>query len=107
MHCIYPFKGTKSHSNADGLLRLPLPNTEHDDTEVDGTHVFMTEQFENLPVTCKEVRHATASDPVLSRIYDNVMNGWINSEVEVNLKPFDTRKLELSAHQVVFYAEYV
>ena len=27
------------------------------------------------------------------------MNGWSNSEVEVNLKPFHTRKLELSAHQ--------
>ena len=71
------FKGTKSHGNADGLSRLPRVQSEQsDDYDVDGTFVFINEQFETLPVTCKEVRQATAKDPILSRVYDMVMHGW-------------------------------
>ena len=65
------YKGTKSHSNADGLSRLSLQADDDDNnSDVDGTHVFYTEQFENLPVTCKEVCQATRNDPTLSRVYE-------------------------------------
>ena len=94
------YKGTKSHGNADGLSRLPLQADDDDNSDVDGTHVFYTEQFENLlvPVTCKEVCQATRNDPTLSRVYKYSVNGWPSTE-KVNLEPFFNRKLELSVHQ--------
>ena len=63
------YKGTKSHGNADGLSLLPLQADDDDNNNsaVDATHVFYIEQFENLPVTCKEVCQATRNDPTLSK----------------------------------------
>ena len=65
------YRNTKSHGNADGLSRLPLPTDDtNTDDIVDSTHVFHVTQLEALPVTVEEVKQQTARDPILSRAYD-------------------------------------
>ena len=39
---------------------------------------------------------ATRQDPVLSRVYDYVKEGWPGTEAETAVKPFADRKTELS-----------
>ncbi|XP_052281334.1 uncharacterized protein K02A2.6-like [Dreissena polymorpha] len=95
------FKGTKSHGNADGLTRLPRAQCakQINGYEVDGTFALASEQFDALPVTCKEVRQTTAKDPVLSRVYDMVMNGWPRDDDATEVAAFRNRRNELSVHQ--------
>lgn len=90
------FKGTKLHGNADGLSRLHLP--EEDTDELDSTHLYMLSQFDSLPVTPRDIRQATAKDPVLARVYDATMSGW-GGQGHKYLAPFYSRRTELSVHQ--------
>ena len=52
-------------------------------------------QIQILPVTAKDIAKATMVDPVLSRVYQYVVNGW-PTEVSEDLKPFKQRSLELT-----------
>ena len=51
-------------------------------------------QIQVLPVTAKDIAKATIVDPVLSRVYQYVMNGWPN-RVSEDLKPFKQGSLKL------------
>ena len=55
-------------------------------------------QIQVLPVTTKDIAKATVVDPVLSRVYQYVMNGWPN-KVSEDLKPFKQRSLELTVEE--------
>ena len=55
-------------------------------------------QIQILPVTVKDIAKATIVDPVLSRVYQYVLNGWHN-EVSEDLKRFKQRSLELTVEE--------
>ena len=93
------YRNTKSHGNADGLSRLPLPTDDtNTDDIVDSTHVFHVTQLEALPVTAEEVKQQTARDPILSRAYDATMRGWGDND-DSDLQPYFRRRTELTVHQ--------
>lgn len=94
------YKGTKHHGNADALSRSPLDVVDND--ELDEIDLFYSAQFDTLPVTSEKIRYETQRDPVLSQVLDYVQSGSFpvkNSEVSDDLKPYMSRKDELSSHQ--------
>ena len=54
---------------------------------------------ENFPITAKDIGKATLLDPVLSKVFDLVMIGRPEKCYEENLKPYYTRRHELSCEQ--------
>lgn len=62
------------------------------------------EALERSPVTPERVRTFTAKDPVLSRVRHFVSHGWPDTQKvkqDDALKPYATRKDELSVHEGV------
>ena len=93
------YRNTRSHGNANGLSRLPLPTDDtNTDDILDSTHVFNVTQLEALPVTAEEVKQQTARDPILSRAYDATMRGWGDNN-DSDLQPYLRRRTELTVHQ--------
>ncbi|XP_062864461.1 uncharacterized protein K02A2.6-like [Trichomycterus rosablanca] len=71
------FKGTKQHSNADGLSHLPLLTTEEEKTTaLDPADVFHTTLVEQLPVTSAEIQRETRNEPTISKVYGITVQGW-------------------------------
>ena len=58
---------------ADGLSRLPLPSTAFGESAV---FKFEERLVDCLPITHKEISHATRVDPVLSRVLEFVRSSW-------------------------------
>ena len=69
------FKSTETHSNADGLSRLPLHNQEVVG-ETKTVTIFNLTQIQALPVTYNQVQAATRRDPILSKIVNYVRRRW-------------------------------
>ncbi|XP_021354167.1 uncharacterized protein K02A2.6-like [Mizuhopecten yessoensis] len=93
------YKHTKAHGNADSLSRLPLkgegPVDSDDDKAINALHIS---QLDQLPVTQTQIRRETIRDPLLSTVYQSVMNGW-EDIVDPDLKHYAARKTELTVHQ--------
>ena len=87
------FKPTKSHSNADGLSRLPLPILDSETTS-SSVSVFNIAQIQSLPVTFQQVQATTRRDPILTKVSAYVTTGW-PEKVPENLKPYQTRQHEI------------
>ena len=87
--------GTKM-SNADGLSRLPLPESP---TSVPSPedHVFLLKLLDHTPVTAAKIKAWTDKDPVLSRIRKFTLYGWPDSCEETEIKPYLHRQSEISA----------
>ena len=56
--------------NADGLSRLPL-EVSVDEQPEPGETVLLMEQMETTPITAKQIRQWTGSDPDLARVRDS------------------------------------
>ena len=69
------YRSTEAHANADSLLRLPLKSQEAPITS-DEPAVFNVSQLEGLLVTSQQLRAATRTDPVLSKVICYVRSGW-------------------------------
>ena len=69
------FKPTAEHCNADGLSRLPQESKPQSEppTEVS---LFNIGLIHNLPISSTQVQRATRDDPLLSKVYSFVRNGW-------------------------------
>ena len=81
---------------ADALSRLPLPSKAGDVSAV----LKVEERLVDcLPITQKEINHATRVDPVLSRVLEFVKNGWPQYVEDLRLKPFFHCRYELSIEQ--------
>ena len=78
---------SKQNAVADALSRLPLPSTAGGESAV-----FKVEErlVDCLPITHKEISHATRVDPVLSRVLEFVRSGWPQHIEDLLLKPFST-----------------
>ena len=93
------FKSTQSHANADGLSRLPLTTGEQEG-QCPEASIFNLAQLDSLPVTATQVEQATRTDPELSKVLEYTRYGW-PKQVPEALKPFETRRLELTVERAV------
>ena len=91
------FRPTGDHGNADGLSRLPLRISPPDDPNAD-PKVFNISQMEALPVTVRQLRAATSSDRVLSKVYRYTKGNW-PQQVPADLRPFFNRRNELTVEE--------
>ncbi len=86
------YKSTHRNANADGLSRLPLPES---DCTSSVPASFNIGQIQALPITSDSIRTATRSDPILSKVLLYTRKGWPGRVSDV-FKPFYVRKQELS-----------
>ena len=82
------YRPTGAHANADSLSRLPLKGEGTITSEEPA--LFNISQLESLPITTKQLRAATRTDPILSKVLHYVRTGWPNIEV--------TRSYVLTGH---------
>ena len=85
------FRPTTKHGNADGLSRLPLPDSFPVGNSIEPT-IF---QLGHLPVTAEEVAAATRLDPTLKTLQQHLQKGWPN-KIDEPLVPFWRRREGLS-----------
>ena len=90
------FVPSKQNAVADALWRLPLPSTLSGENAI-----FKVEErlVDSLPITHKEISHATQEDPVLSKVLEFVRHGWPQHVEDIRLKPYFNRRFELSFEQ--------
>jgi len=88
------FRPTSTHSNADGLSRLPLRDSTALGYLPDATN-FNIAQIDALPVTSAELEVATQRDSILSKVLYYTRTRWPNV-VKESFKPYWNRRLELS-----------
>ena len=89
------YRRSAEHGNADAMSRLPqasevTPNPED---------LFYFSYVDELPVTASDIRKATQTDKVLTKVKEYVQNGWPNHMPDTELKPFFVRRNELSIDQ--------
>ena len=88
------FKPGSQHANADVLSRLPLP--EHPTSvPLPQETVLLMEVLQASPVTAKQIKTWTSHDPVLSKVRDKVLQGWVDTR-DLSMQPYQRRKHELS-----------
>ena len=88
------YRPTGAHANADGLSRLPLPDSRPEGNPEDTT-IFMIGQLEALPVQALAVAAETASDTTLKRVVQYLRGGWPR-QVPETLLPFWRRRDEMT-----------
>ena len=89
------YKPGPEHANADALSRLPLP-VSPPTIPLPAETVFAMELLNLTPVSVNEIRIGTRCDPILSQVIKFVQHGWPNHNSDEALKPYFTRKAELS-----------
>nr|XP_055073117.1 uncharacterized protein K02A2.6-like [Misgurnus anguillicaudatus] len=91
---------SEKHSNADGLSRVPLPDTTDVGTAAlsENVHALIAEHFEQAPLNADQVARVTRRDKVLSKVLKYVMDGWPRS-VDESLKAYHSRRDELSTER--------
>ena len=99
------FRPTQEHSNADALSRLPLPRPQYSESSSEPS-AFNIRQIRFLPLTFKTVQRATRSDQSLNKVYFYTTKGWPNAIPDA-LKPFHTRRAELTVKEAVYCGECV
>jgi hypothetical protein len=60
----------------------------YDSDNLDAEEIFHISHFEALPVTSDAIARETRRARVLSRVYEQVMNGWKEGNHNELLKPF-------------------
>lgn len=93
------FREAARHGNADGLSWLPLPVSAKE--KPDTVELFHINYLGVLPVSCKEIRTNTRTDPVLVQVLEIVSTGRFPkaNDVDSALAPFLSRKDELTIQQ--------
>ena len=91
------YKEGQNHGNADGLSRLPLPDTIAR-VPTPGETILLMDRLETLPVGADHIADWTASDPVLQQVLRRVHHGWGDKCPDKSLEPYYLRKDELSTH---------
>ena len=97
------FVPSKQNAVADALSRLPLPSTLSDENAF-----FKVEELlvDSLPITHKEISHATQVDPVLSKVLEFVRHGWPQHIEDIRLNPISTFDLNYPSSKVACYGGY-
>lgn len=93
------FRGTKLQGHADALSRVPLHSVDQPQDEKDPIDLFYNKHFDDLPVTCVQIRRETQRDPLLSHVLDYVVRGHFPQGCDDELKPYLNRRDELNVYQ--------
>ena len=94
------YRTSKANANADCMSRLPVNSNISSSDTLDCVDMFQTSVIDtSLPVTCANIRTETRKDPILSCVYNEIMNGWTNTCSDLKLKPYFVRRNELTIHQ--------
>ena len=91
------YRPGSQNGNADGLSRLPLADVP-EITPVPGDVIHLLETISTSPVDATKVKLWTARDPVLSLVLQFVLQGWPLKVEDEALKPYFTRREELSVY---------
>lgn len=100
-HYTIEHRSTQKHANCDALSRLPLNTEQGSGDEVDEVALFYSSIIDTLPITAKDIRKATRTDPVLSQVTARIQEGWQDDQSGNDLKPYFHRRGELTMHQGV------
>ena len=71
------------------LVQASLEEQEEEEEE------YLISYLEELPVTARDIAAATRKDPVLARLYDFTLHGWLQAFNAPVLEPYFSRKQEL------------
>ena len=88
-------RSSQKHGNCDVLSRFPI---EGPPIAAELRVNYFT-KIDELPVTAKQIAEETRKNPLLAKAYDFTMSGWPAKCPDEALKPFFTRREELSAEQ--------
>ena len=92
------YRSSGAHGNADAMSRLPLKQ-QPASVPVPEEVVLLMEQLQDSPTDVTAIRKATAHHPLLSRVLQFVQQGWLDQCEEEELKPFWSRRTELSVQE--------
>ena len=93
--CKIAFKpGTTQQANADGLSCLPLRKQPRN-VPVPEKSVLLFESLQQSPVRAREIRALVDEDPVISRVHENIQQGWRHTDSE-EMRPYQRVNQELS-----------
>lgn len=90
------YRKSEDHANADALSRLPHG---HSDVGKEGTVYTLGAVDEDFPVHAVDIAHATSKDPVLSKVFDCCLTGWTETCTDEDLRPYHSKRHELSCEQ--------
>ena len=90
------YRAGVQNANTDGLSRLPIGARSEDISQVSASVCMM--ELAKSPVTEKEVRTATRTDPVLGLVLNRILEGWREERgtPDAVLKPYYMRRMELT-----------
>ena len=88
------YKAGLDNANADLLSRLPLPATPCVIPEP-GETVLLMETLDSSAVTSAQIRTWTNGDPVLARVRDMVLQGWVHTK-DKEYTPYQAHQSELT-----------
>ena len=88
------YKSASKLQNADGLSRLPLPESPRN-VPIPGETILLLEKLELASLNDQKIKQMTDCDPVLSRVRLSLLQG---SEMldDVSSAPFRSKRDELS-----------
>ena len=89
------YRPSKERGNADALSRLPCNAPPLKEV----AEIFFFSGLEELPIDAKDISRETRRDPVLARVLNYTLMGWPNYVTSDELKPYFTRRHELSVDQ--------
>ena len=89
------FRPTAQHANADALSRLPLPD-KPDNVPLPGELVLLIDHLAEAPITAVQLKAWTAKDRLLSKVLHFIRQGWPNNSVDSEMKPYFTKRWELT-----------
>ena len=88
------YKPGDQHVNAEALSHLPLPDHPKD-VPLPRKLVLLFEMLNSSPLTATEIRALTDKAPLLSRVCNNVLSGWYDTD-QPPIRLYQTRSSELS-----------
>ena len=91
------YRPGRENGNADALSRLPL-EASPETAPMPGDIIFLMENLAITPVDATKVKQWMARDPVMSQVLQFVLHGWPSVVEDNTLKPYLTRRNELSVH---------
>ena len=89
------YRTTLEHANADGFSRLPLKGNDSGEASFSVASLFNLSQIEVLPVDAEQLRKATASDPMLSKVRFFLQRGW-PQDIDPLFRPYHQKQAELT-----------
>ena len=90
------YKPGKELQHADGLSRLPLPDTLKS-VPIPPEMIHLVDILNSSPITVSDIKSCTATDPILSKVATLVSRGWKNNiGTGEDFTPYSRRYSELS-----------